>query len=91
MARDVQYLGVGDLARRFGVRPSRISQLFYEQRLDESRCPIISGRRIIPADYIEVVAMELRRKGLVLQEVVTVAKKNGPHKTIAGRLIPNER
>ncbi len=62
-------LGVGDVARRLNVRPSRITQLFYERRLSEERCPIVAGRRIIPADYVRVIAMELRRKGLPVRDV----------------------
>ncbi len=60
-------LGVGDVARRLGVRPAQVTQLFYERRLREDLCPIISGRRIIPEDYLPVIAMELRRKGVAVQ------------------------
>ncbi len=57
-------LSVGQVARRLGVRPSQITQLFYEQRLRDDLCPIVAGRRLIPPDYVSVIAMELRRKGI---------------------------
>ena len=44
--------GVGDVARRFGVRPHQITALFYEQRLRDDLCPIVSGCRIIPENYL---------------------------------------
>lgn len=63
-----QPLSVGDVARLLGVRPSRITQLFYERKLREDLCPIVSGRRLIPPEYVEVIAMELRRKGIEMRE-----------------------
>ncbi len=57
-------LSVGDVAHRLGVRPSQVTQLFYEQRLRDDLCPVVAGRRLIPPDYLSVIAMELRRKGI---------------------------
>ena len=62
-------LAVGDVARKLGVRPSRITQLFYERRLSDDYCPIVAGRRLIPPDYISIIAMELRRKGIEVADV----------------------
>ena len=59
-------LSVGDAAKILGVRPAEITALFYQQKLCGDRCPIIGGRRIIPADYVEIIAMELRRKGIAV-------------------------
>ncbi len=59
-----QMVGVGDVAKRLGVRPAQVTALFYEQRLRDDLCPIVSGRRIIPKDYIPLIASELRRKGI---------------------------
>lgn len=58
------WLGVGDVARKLGVRPSLISQLFYERKFRDDLCPIISGRRMIPETYVEIIAMELHYKGI---------------------------
>ncbi len=62
-------LSVGDVARRLNVRPSQVTQLFYERRLRDDLCPIVGGRRLIPQNYVEVIAMELKRKGVTVREV----------------------
>ncbi|MCH7687858.1 MAG: hypothetical protein IH899_14435 [Planctomycetes bacterium] len=64
-----ELLSVGDVARRLNVRPSQVTQLFYECRLRDDLCPIVGGRRIIPQNYVAVIAMELRRKGVSVREV----------------------
>ena len=64
-----ELLSVGDVARRLNVRPSQVTQLFYERRLRDDLCPIVGGRRLIPHDYVEVIAMELKRKGVSVREV----------------------
>ena len=61
-------LAVGDVARQLNVRPSRITQLFYERRLRDDLCPIVGGRRLIPPSYIPIIVTELRRKGIEVQE-----------------------
>ena len=60
---------VGDVARRLGVRPSQVTALFYEHRLRDDLCPIVGGRRIVPEGMLDVIAMELRRKGVEVAEV----------------------
>ena len=37
----VELLSVGDVARRLNVRPSQVTQLFYERRLRDDLCPIV--------------------------------------------------
>ena len=59
---------VGDVAKLLGVKPAQITALFYERRLRDDLCPIVGGRRIIPSEVVEVIAMELRRKGLKIQD-----------------------
>lgn len=60
----MEMLAVSDVARRLDVKPAQISQLFYERRLRDDLCPIVAGRRLISAEYVEIIAMELRRKGV---------------------------
>ena len=60
----MQVFSVGDVARQLEVRPSRVTQLFYEGRVRQDRCPVVAGRRLIPADMVDVIAMALRRKGI---------------------------
>lgn len=57
-------ISVGQAARNLGVRPTLITQLFYEGRLRDDLCPVVAGRRLIPPGYVEIIAMELRRKGV---------------------------
>jgi hypothetical protein len=56
---------VSEVARRFGVRPRVISDLFYQRKLSDTRCPVIGGRRIIPADYVPVIEELLRKEELL--------------------------
>jgi hypothetical protein len=39
-----------------------------EGRLRDDLCPIVAGRRLIPPELVPVIALELRRKGIVVQE-----------------------
>ncbi len=71
----VELLSVGDVARRLNVRPSQVTQLFYERRLRDDLCPIVGGRRLIPQDYVDVIAMELRRKGIDVRPVSETTKR----------------
>ena len=72
-----ELLSVGDVAKRLNVRPSQVTQLFYERRLRDDLCPIVGGRRLIPQDYVEVIAMVLRRKGIDVQPVSEATKRGG--------------
>jgi hypothetical protein len=40
-----------------------ISDLFYARKLDDRRCPIVGGRRLIPEDYLPSVEAALRSAG----------------------------
>jgi hypothetical protein len=60
------YLTVSDVARRLGVRPRDFSDLFYQRRLSDELCPVISGRRLIPPEClpaIEAALLDRQRKG----------------------------
>ena len=59
---------VGEVAKLLDVAPPLITGLFYRRDLQGDRCPIVGGRRLIPADYIEIVAMALRRKGVEVRD-----------------------
>ena len=39
--------------------------LFYRRRLDDNRCPVICGRRVIPDDYIPAIIQALRDQGIL--------------------------
>ncbi len=56
----MQHFSVSQVARRIGARPKDISDLFYQRRLDDQRCPIVAGRRLIPDDYISIVEKALQ-------------------------------
>lgn len=45
------------------VRPRDISELFYRRRLEDDRCPIVGGRRLIPRDYLPATAEALKGRG----------------------------
>ncbi len=66
----MDYLIVSEVARRIGARPKDISDAFYRRLLDDTRCPIIGGRRLIPLDYVATVEATLRDLGR-LPEVAT--------------------
>lgn len=58
-----KFISISTLARRFGVAPRKISDLFYRRRLSDEICPVIDGRRIIPADYAPAIEAALREAG----------------------------
>jgi len=57
----MSYLSVSEAARRLGARPQDISGLLYRRVLRDDLCPVIGGRRMIPEDYLPLVAQALRR------------------------------
>jgi hypothetical protein len=63
------HLTVSDAARALSerldpiVRPRDVSSLFYHRELRDDLCPIIGGRRLIPADYLPLIEMALRHHG----------------------------
>lgn len=57
------YLSVSQAARRLHARPRDISDLFYRRQLRDDLCPIVGGRRLIPEDYLDMIATELARTG----------------------------
>ena len=57
------YLSVSQAARRLNARPRDISDLFYRRQLRDDLCPIVGGRRLIPEDYLDMIAAGLARTG----------------------------
>ena len=58
------HLSASEAARRIpGARPKIISDLFYLRKLDNDRCPIVGGRRLIPEDYLPEIERVLRAAG----------------------------
>ncbi len=66
-----EYLIVSEVARAIqeatgaSVNPRDISTLFYQRILRDDLCPIVGGRRMIPADYVKQVENALRRAGKI--------------------------
>ena len=54
---------VSEAARPWGIPPRLISDLFYSRRLDDKRCPIVAGRRLIPRSYLPEIERVLRECG----------------------------
>ena len=76
-AIEMSVMTVGDVARRLGVNPSMITMLFYRGHVRPDRCPVVGGRRLIPPDMVDVIAMALRRRGVRVLEAATPARKVG--------------
>jgi hypothetical protein len=60
----MSFLTVSDVARRCQVRPRDLSDLFYQRKLDDSRCPIVGGRRLIPQDFLPEIEATLAAHGM---------------------------
>ena len=60
---------VGQIAKQCGVAPWRVSHLFYSGKLRDDLCPIVSGRRLIPDDYVPHVVAALKRSGVAVREI----------------------
>lgn len=56
---------ISALARRHGVSPQVLSNLFYRRVLDDEKCPVVNGRRVIPAEYVAEIEEVLRERGLL--------------------------
>lgn len=62
------YLTVSQIARHLNVPPRVVSDLFYARRLDDKRCPVVGGRRLVPTDYIGEVEAVLRAAGWLSEQ-----------------------
>ena len=61
---------ISRLSRRWNIPPRKISDRFYSRELDDSRCPIIDGRRIIPAEYVPEIERVLREAGVLRSDPI---------------------
>jgi DNA-binding transcriptional regulator YdaS (Cro superfamily) len=59
------YTSVSAVARRLGVTPTMISNLFYRRILSDEICPVIDGRRLIPSHYVLEIERLLIERGLL--------------------------
>jgi len=55
---------VGEAAPLVGCLPKTLTDWLYLGTLDRRRCPIIGGRRMIPASYLDTIRRELRLRGI---------------------------
>jgi hypothetical protein len=60
---------ISELARERGIPPRKISDLFYSRKLDDSLCPLIGGRRLIPLEYVPLLDAVLQQAGVLGGEV----------------------
>jgi hypothetical protein len=57
-----QLYSVGEAARLIGESARRTSDGFYKNWFDTTACPLIGGRRMVPADYLPTLAAILRQR-----------------------------
>jgi len=69
-----EYLTVSEVGRRIGAKPRDITMAFYNRQLRDDLAPIIGGRRVIPLDYIPIVASVLRRNGKPVDQGVALGE-----------------
>lgn len=50
------------------ISPTAISSLFYRRKLDDDRCPIVNGMRLIPEEYVATIKSVLRQQGILPEE-----------------------
>jgi hypothetical protein len=57
------FLSLSQAARRLGVPPRALSDAFYQGLLRDDLCPHFAGRRVIPLEYLPVIAGVLKGRG----------------------------
>ena len=65
---DANFFSVSEVARLLGAKPRNISDLFYSRQLRDDIAPIVAGRRLIPAEYVEVIRTVLQRNNRQVAE-----------------------
>ena len=56
----IRYYSVGEAARLIDESARRTSDGFHKNWFDDSVCPLVGGRRLIPAHYLPMLATILR-------------------------------
>lgn len=65
-----EFVGMSDQARRWGIAPRTIADLFYAGKLRDDLCPVVAGRRLLPISYLPFIEMALRRAGKLPRKAV---------------------
>jgi len=68
----MSFTTISQLARKHGIPPCKISDLFYRRILSDAICPIVSGRRVIPVDYVPTLEEILRERGLISESAPVI-------------------
>jgi hypothetical protein len=69
-----ELMTVSDVARELSdqfkevIQPRVITDLFYKRLLDDNRCQVLGGRRLIPRDYLAEIRRILTEKGLIARK-----------------------
>lgn len=58
---DREWKTVAEVARSLGVEPKKLSDLFFQRKLDTSRCQLAGRSRLIPASYVGEIAEVVKR------------------------------
>ena len=74
----MSHLPVGEAARRIGrgCKPRDISDLIYQGRIDPGACPIVAGRRMVPASLLPKITELLDEAGR-LNTTITLGEVAG--------------
>lgn len=56
------HLSVSEVARQEGFRPRDVSDLLYRREIPDELCPIVGGRRLIPATLLPRIREALTRR-----------------------------
>ncbi len=72
-----------ELARRYGVPPKFLSDLFWRGLLDGAACPIVRGRRQVPDHYLATVERVLKEAGALTPDGKPARKTSAEARTAA--------
>jgi hypothetical protein len=63
--------GISEAGAELGISPKKISQAFWDGRLNGQICSRVAGRRIIPESYLPEIVVQLKT-GTPLTVMATV-------------------